>query len=291
MNLTTLFSIIKQKNVNPFYSFKVIAIGTLALAGNKSSAQQGFYIGLNTGVQTSSLLNKTDQAAGAELNYTQKVSVPVGIGGGYTFNKHFGVELDIIYSKQGQAYNGKYAASPDSTVYSTQIEHLAELNNMNIAPNSNYTADVVLNCLKVPVMLHYTGNTSKKVFFNSFIGPQINMLNSVVFHVNGQQTPLTGTNITPIDVYKKTTLDGVLGVGAGINLSSHLVLTADLRLDYGFGDVENKGETLTYKGSVEDYYPTSGRAATHNATGGLMVGIYYKFVKKAKDTKEAKGKK
>ena len=62
----------------------------------------------------------------------------------------------------------------------------------------------------------------------------------------------------------------------------NLVLTAHLRLDYGFGDVEKKDEMFTSGGVQQRFYST-GRVATHNATGGLMIGLNYKFVKKEKE--------
>ena len=256
-------------------SAKVIALCALSLAGTQSYAQKGFDVGLNSGVQTSSLINKQDQAAGEELDYSQKIHIPVGINVGYTFTKHMGVELDFIYVTQGQGYKGAVVNNPDPNVLSGLFYNLAYLNNINLT--NNYTAEIKLTNIKIPFLFRYTGNTDKKVFFHSFIGPQMDMVTGVKYYVNGTETPFKNESIQPKDVYKKMTIDGVLGIGAGMNLTSNLMLSADLRLEYGMGDIEDKSAS---DGSGGKFYP-SGRSATNNAAGGLMVALTYKFAKKA----------
>ena len=262
-------------------SAKVIALCALSLAGTQSYAQKGFDVGLNSGVQTSSLINKQDQAAGEELDYSQKIHVPIGINVGYTFTKHMGVELDFIYVTQGQGYKGVAVANPDGNVMSSAFSGLAQLNGDSLVTGASYTAETRFTNIKIPILFRYTGNTDKKVYFHSFIGPQIDMISSVTYYVNGNKTPFTGLDQTPSDMYKKMTLDGVLGVGAGFNLSSNLVLSADLRLEYGLGDVEKKSATLSSGGIQGGDFYGSGRTATNNASGGLMVALTYKFAKKA----------
>ena len=106
------------------------------------------------------------------------------------------------------------------------------------------------------------------------------MLSSAVFQVNGQTASFSSYGIKPEDMFKKTTLDAVIGVGVGINLSDNLVLGVHLRLDYGLGDVENKSETVTSGGTSSKVYD-AGRATTNNATGGGLISLNYKFAKKA----------
>ena len=261
-------------------SAKVIALCALSLAGTQSYAQKGFDVGLNSGVQTSSLINKQDQAAGEELDYSQKIHVPIGINVGYTFTKHMGVELDFIYVTQGQGYKGVAVANPDDNVMSSTFAGVADLNGKPVVVGDSYTAETRFSNIKIPVLFRYTGNTDKKVYFHSFIGPQIDMISSVNYYVNGNKSPLTGYDQTPSDMYKKMTIDGVLGVGAGFNLTSNLVLSADLRLEYGLGDVEKKSATIS-QGNISGNFYGSGRTATNNAAGGLMVALTYKFAKKA----------
>ncbi len=133
------------------------------------------------------------------------------------------------------------------------------------------------------MLFRYTGDNTKKTYFSSFIGPQIDMLSAASVQVNSQNASFSKFNTTATDLYKKTTLDAVFGVGVGINLSKNLVLSGHLRLDYGLGDAEDKSVTV---GGGKLY--NSARAATHNATGGALIGLTYRLTKKAKTTEKTK---
>jgi len=133
--------------------------------------------------------------------------------------------------------------------------------------------------MKIPVLIHYYTNNSKRVYFGVFAGPQITMINGVTLRINDKDMQLKTTDITPKDVYKSTTLDGVLGFGLGVNITSFLGVNANIRLDYSLGDVEKKDATATI-GSAKYKYYASTREVTHTATAGLMIGVYYKFGKK-----------
>ena len=260
---------------------KCVAAGCLLFIGAPSFAQSGFDFGLKGFLGTSSLLNSTDQAAGPELDYKNSIKIAGGISGGYNFNKHIGVELNVLYAKQGQSYKGEVSQITPSAngalILSDEFASLAAYN--NVAFSGNYTADISTTCIKIPVLFRYTGDNTKGVYFSSFIGPQIDILNSANVQVNGQSVSLAAYNIKEEDLYKKTTVDAVLGLGVGINLPANLVLSAHLRFDYGLGDVENKSETVSAFGSSVRVY-SSERAATNNATGGLLISLNYKLVKK-----------
>jgi len=45
-----------------------------------------------------------------------------------------------------------------------------------------------------------------------------------------------------------------------------------LRFDYGFDDVEKKDVMVSYSGAVPIRFYSTERQATHNITGGLMLG-------------------
>jgi outer membrane protein with beta-barrel domain len=280
MNLTKLTKTLRHKDARASFTRKAIALCALSMAAGPVFAQQGLDLGLRVMVQTTSLINSTDQAAGKELDYKNKVTAGGGIAGGYNFNNHMGAELDILYSKQGQGYIGDAAqiSSNSNAILSNEFRGLAASN--NIPFSGSYTANIALTCIKIPILFRYTGDATKSWFFSSFIGPQINMLSSAVFTVNGQTASFSSYGIKPEDMFKKTTLDAVIGVGVGINLSDNLVLGVHLRLDYGLGDVENKSETVTTGGTTSKAYDAT-RAVTNNATGGGLISLNYKFVKKA----------
>lgn len=257
-------------------TLSLAALCVLLFISKPSSAQKGFDFGINSGLQTTTLINQKDQAAGEELNYKQKIGVPLGVGCGYSFSNRLGVGIDVIYARQGQSYVGQIHPSTDPQIYLYQVQRLAAMDNIPL-PGS-YTADVLFSCVKVPLMFRYTSNAEKTVFFSSFIGPQLTMLNSVTLKINEQEVPLAGTGITQGDLYKKMLIDGVMGLGAGCNVTSNIVVTAQLRLEYSLSDAENKSATFTYQGQQQKYY-TDGRGTNHSASGGLMVGVHYRIAK------------
>ena len=269
---------------------KALALVALSIAGTHAYAQKGFELGLNSGVQSSTLINKEDQAAGQELDFSQKIHIPIGITAAYTFNNHMGVEVDFIYTHQGQGYKGVAVANPDGKVMSNAFSAIASDNGDPLVTGASYTAETKFTNIKIPILFRYTGNTDKKVYFHSFIGPQIDMISAVSYSVNGNNMWFKGSDQQASDMYKKMTIDGVLGVGAGINITSNIVLTADLRLEYGLGDVEKKDATLSFGGVTAGNFYGSGRSATNSDSAGLMIGLTYKFNKKApaKTTKTTK---
>ena len=109
------------------------------------------------------------------------------------------------------------------------------------------------------------------------MGPQVNILYNVAQEVDHVDEGYPNSNITPLGLYKPVTIDGILEFGAGYTLSSHIVLSAKARLDYGFEDVENKNVMVSYYGDPQSAFYSSNRGATHNATAGLLIGVDYKL--------------
>ena len=281
----------KQIAVNGSYTRKAIITAALSVAFCPLFAQSGFDFGLKGIFQASALINTQDQAAGPELDYKIKTGIAGGVSAGYSFTKHLGAEIDILSSTQGEGYVGVVNDINSSSVaiLSNEFKYLAQAN--NIPFTGNYTAQIYLHCLKIPLLFRYTGDNTKKVFFSSFIGPQINMLSSAKLKINGSDAPVpAAANLNFTDAYKKTTLDVAFGFGAGMNITDNLVLSLHLRLDYGLGDAENKSASVNYgSGTGTSNWYNSGRSANNNATGGGMVSISYRLVKKAKEPVKKSG--
>ncbi|MDR3667774.1 MAG: outer membrane beta-barrel protein [Ignavibacteriaceae bacterium] len=134
-----------------------------------------------------------------------------------------------------------------------------------------------LNYIKLPLMLSLTTDKTRQIFFTLLIGPQFNFLVDVAQEVNHNDLDYPNTNIKPIDLYKSVTINGVLALGSAYNLNSHLVLSARLRLDYGFNDVENKDVMVSYSCAVPVRFYSTERTATHNLTAALMLGLDFKL--------------
>jgi len=288
MSLQKLPKTMKQKNETPFFVRGIIAITALSIFTVHSFAQAGFDFGLKGEFQSSSLINIKDEAAGNELNFKDRAAVAGGVGVGYSFTKHIGAEIDVLYSPEGTQYTGITTDIPavDNGVICNELQRIAKLN--GIPFNGNYTADAYLNYIKIPILFRYNMNNTKRVFFSMFIGPQFDILSSATIKINGQTASSVAANLKASDVYKKSETDGVLGLGLGVNLSKNFVLSGHLRFDYGFGDAENK--SATYPGTTTDFY-NSKRGATNNATGGGMLTLSYKLLKKEKEKKKETDKK
>lgn len=268
-----------------------LAIGAMLFTSYSSFAQKGVDIGLRMNVQTSSLLNSSDQAAGPELDYKNNTGVAFGIGGGYMVNKHIGVGIDFLYSKQGQGYKGAGSQiNTGTTVPDLSQRFRADATLNGIGLTGGYTARRDVTYIKIPIMLRYTGNNTKKLYFSSFIGPQISLLTAAKYQINGAEMNLSSMQTDAKSQYKKMGIDLTLGVGAAVNLSQNISLSLHLRLDYGLGDAEDKSAQYYQSGAnggMKNYYPT-GRATTNNATGGGLISFNYKFLKKEKAPEKGK---
>ncbi len=284
MNLNKIKNPQNQSILKGSFARKAITAVAFSLACGPVFAQSGFDFGLKGIFQASALINKQDQAAGTELDYKVKTGISGGVSVGYSFTKHLGAEIDILSSTQGQGYVGVVSQINNNSapILSYEFKNLAFSN--SIPFTGNYTAQIYLHTLKIPILFRYTGDNTKKVFFSSFIGPQINMLSSASLKINDKDAPLSASakmNFT--DGYKKTTLDLAFGFGAGLNITDNLVVSLHLRLDYGMGDVENKSASITTTSGKVNYYDAT-RTANNNATGGGMVSLSYRLVKKVKET-------
>lgn len=255
---------------------RAIAICGLSLVTATTYAQKGFEIGVRSELQESMLINRSDINSGPVIDYANTMSfLAGGIGATYNINKKIGVEVDVLYSRQGQNFKGTNMQPTTDNAYNNQVYLQAKLN--DAITTGDYKAKAELNCIKVPLLFRITSDNSKKIYNTFSFGPQLNILHSAVYEVNKEDVALKGLNITPDDVYRKTTLDGVAALGIGVNLSSQFVFSAQLRVDYGFQDVEKKDAVYSYGGVDNTKYYSAGRSGANNATAGIMLGLNYKM--------------
>ena len=251
---------------------KIIVVFALTLTGACTFSQTAFEAGLRLNPEFTFLLNKNDENVGTQLDYANHFGyLSFGAGGVYNISGHLGLALDILFSREGQAFKGVLDNIPDSTAYSSIVVLQKLLANDTLI--GNYTALAELNFIKIPLMLSFSTLRVKPVFFNLMIGPQINILQGVAQEVDGVDHEYSGTNIKPKDLYMPFTIDGMIAVGAGFRVTPHLILAAHLRFDYGFSDVEKKDATISYSGMPPVRFYSTGRAATHNATAALMIAL------------------
>jgi hypothetical protein len=240
-------------------------------------AAQEFELGLRLNPEFTDLMNKNDDNAGNELDLTNHFGyLSGGVGAIYNFNNNIGLAVDLLFSREGQAFKGHFTGSPpDAATYSSVVNTQVSLNNTVIV--GDYVALAELNYIKLPIMFSLTSDNTQPYFFTLLVGPQFNFLEGVAQEVNNEDLEYPNTNIKPIDLYKSFTINGVLAIGGAYNLTPNLVLSARLRFDYGFNDVEKKDVMVSYSGAVPIRFYSAGRQATHNMTKALMIGLDFKL--------------
>jgi hypothetical protein len=254
-----------------------ISVAALLCSFASISKAQNLEIGLRYEPEFSTLMNKNDANAGPELNYASHYTYfNFGIGGVYNLSNNVGLAVDILFSREGQNFNGNFEGkTADPATYAAVVSTQAFLNNFIIT--GDYVALAELNYVKLPLMLSLTTDNTRPLFFTVLVGPQINFLYNVAQEVNHTDYNYPNSNITPFGLYKPITIDGVLALGIGINLTSHVILSARARFDYGFGDAENKDAMVSYYGAAPVHFYSSDREITHTATAGLLIGLDFKI--------------
>jgi hypothetical protein len=234
-------------------------------------------IGLRYNPEFTGLINRNDNAAGDELKLASHFGyLSFGAGVVYNISHHFGLAADLLFSREGQAFNGYFTGRPsDAATYSSVVSTQISLNNTLIV--RDYVALAELNYIKLPVMVSITSDNTKPLFFTLLAGPQFNVLEGVAQEVNHEDLDYPNSTVNPKDLYKTVTINGVLAIGAAYNISSQLVLSARFRFDYGFDDVENKDVMVSYYHAAPIHFYSTERQATHSVTGALMLGLDLKL--------------
>jgi opacity protein-like surface antigen len=243
-----------------------------------SSGAQKLEFGIRYNPEFTSLLNNNDNNAGSELDVANNFGYLLTFGAGaiYNFNANIGIGIDVLFSREGQQFKGHFTGNiPDAATYSSVVSTQVSLNNITIV--GDYVAKAELNFIKLPIMLSLTTDNTNPIFFTLLVGPQLNFLANVAQEVNGEDLAYPSSNIEPLNLYKPVTIDGVLALGSGYNLTSKLVLSIRFRFDYGFNDVEKKDVMVSYSGAPAKHFYSPERKATHNLTEGLMFSLDYKL--------------
>ena len=256
---------------------KCISIVTLFFVGALKADAQQIELGVRYNPEFTSLINKNDNNAGNKLELTNNFGYfSFGAGAIFNFNNNFGLAVDILFSREGQRFKGNFTGEPsDAATYSSVVNTQVSLNNMVIV--GDYVAKAELNYIKLPIMLSLTSDNTKPLFFTLLVGPQFNFLEGVAQEVNHNDLEYPNSNIESIDLYKFFTIIGVLAFGGAYNITPNMVLSARLRFDYGFDDVEKKDAMVSYSGAAPIRFYSPERQATHNITEALMIGLDFKL--------------
>lgn len=241
------------------------ALLTIAVAAAAFTAQaQDFRLGLGGGINTTWLANKNVSDAGDELDFAVTFGGSVGVEAIYSFSEKAGLSVGFLSSGHNQKYEGEFDAGLTTVTYESKLK---------------------MRYLDIPILFRLT--SASGTYFE--LGPQIGILTSAKEDAENS----TGVgNYEDRDV--KGTLNGtnvaaILGFGVDIDASENVIVTAGLRLGYGFTDVTKEYTTSEFAAlNDEEVAGATSSAhfndkgdfnyeATNRVFGGLHLGVSYKF--------------
>lgn len=94
-----------------------------------------------------------------------------GAGATCNFNNYIGLAVDLLFSREGQRFEGNFNGSPpDAATYSSVVSTQLSLNNTAIV--GYYVAKAELNFIKLPIILSLTSDNTRPLFFTLLVGPR-----------------------------------------------------------------------------------------------------------------------
>lgn len=233
---------------------------------------QEFKIGLGGGIYSTWLVNKNVSDQGDDLDFAVTFGGQVGLNMQYYFKDNLGVSMGLLFTGHNQKYTGDFGSG-----------------------GPTYEAKTKMRYLDVPFLLRMGGG-AKGAYFE--FGPQFGFLMSAE---DGASVTFGGvtTDTNGVDVkstLKSSNIAVILGFGVDIDASENVLISAGLRLGYGFTDVtkEYPSETALFAETDNVAFPTfnahykqgdSGGdtfkyQSTNRAFGGLFLSVMYKIPSK-----------
>lgn len=254
---------------------RFFALVFLLLAGYTSFSQ--IRLGATTGANVTALLDK-GLSEDPRYNSTYSITTaPIGFNFGWDISNKFGLQLESILSNQEQIF---------------------EI--VDVAKEAIGNRKLDMQYLQIPMMMKFMGGSSRGARTNFSLGPQMSVLLDAVESMqheggtlqkpddpdwqmpegatdNGDGTytvpPMPGT-----DVYTKAAGDFAnmqfqiaAALGMDIDLSKHLMLTTQVRVNYSLTDMRNQDVfDAIASGNSSDIV-----SASANVLIGVQVGVHY----------------
>ncbi len=236
------------------------------------------HIGATTGLNATFVLDKgLKEDPRYNSTYTYQWA-PVGMSFGIDFGRKIGLQLESILSNQGQLY---------------QVVNAAE----EIAGKR----DISLQYINLPLLLQFKGGGGGRARSNFNFGPQLGLLtkareliqfdpgtytipNDPNFELppnaidNGDGTyTLTETFTQELtkanNDFRNAEFQVALGFGMDIDLSKHLYLSTQVRVNYSLTDMRNQDVIDAIRsGNASDIF-----GARANMLVGVQMGLHYMF--------------
>ena len=275
----------------------ILAAALLSCGFFAAKAQTGPYVGIVSGYNSTWVLDKN---LFDDPNYDSRTtwnSAPFGAVVGYKLNPSSSFQVEVFKNNMGAEFDIK-----GSNVFGGETKTVGEKR-------------IELRYLSVPVLYKLT--TGDKVRFNFHFGPQFNFLQQgsevnqmnerAVLRANLSSTDLTAADITlyggapatSLDVeipnksvvldagtynrpdnatyvesekenFNSTDIGAAIGLGLEADIVGNLYFSANLRLYYGFKDI--RSDKWVEMEESRGYYDSR-----NNVTGGVQVGLHYRF--------------
>ena len=201
------------------------AVLFMSIAAQDVIAQKGWNVSAKVAPQVSIFYNEDDYKTDNDFEEKKMVNAAFGVGVGYNFTSHSGLELGVLYSLQGQKYKKE---------------------NIELKQKMNY--------IKLPLTFNYNFNPRGKITMVGKLGPQLNILaSSKITDANGKR--ISG-DIK--EMFNDVTLGAVAAVTTQFSLGKQWYLTTGLRYDFDITNAENKNHPDYPVGRKKAYNMTGG---------------------------------
>lgn len=248
----------------------LLIIGCLVIlfsANLYSQKGKEIILGAGTGVTSTWIVNQNFYGE-PECEYAPKYGYALNLNFGYNFTEHIALMAEFQYSQQGQKYKDKQ--SWDGNVFPI-VER-----------------DITLKYFNIPLLFKYMFGT-KSTQFRVLVGPQLGILwdaeqeylrtetagNTDLKRISTYVDDLEGNNfdVTAPDINDRimpVDIGAVLDIGADFSPSKVFFISAGLRFNYGFTDINSEPYRLeNYKG--ESY------ELSNNISGGLYLSFNFRL--------------
>ena len=249
-------------------------------------AQKGQYIQVWGGFQSTQIDNAQESYYGSSslesVNLVETDRPVFGIDYFWNFHNYFGLQTGLIYSMQGQKYNGFIIHDANDPTGHNPADS-----------NINYTSQVLLNYIKVPFLFRFNSGKEETsiVDVSIFAGFQIAYLADVQ-DISSNPAPPANLTQDPIDFrkfYKPLDFEWTAGLQVNIFVSQYWGIAIGARYDRSLEDMESK-DIVYDKNRIypaEWYYPISvkkvstpsqddqyDRFSSKNNSVGAFIGIF-----------------
>ncbi len=232
----------------------------ILLISFNSMAQKGkeLIFGAGTAITSTWIMNQNFYGE-PEVDYAPKMGYAVSFNIGYNFTENISAIAELQYSLQGQKYEGKQ--------------------NIN-GQKCEVKRDINLRYFNIPLFFKYAFGT-EDVKFRVLAGPQIGILleatqdytrdgqkqGGPVYDLDGEEFIPYTSNIT--DRVTHIDISMAVDVGADIHVSDKFYVSAGIRGNYGFKDINAPAYRLQ---DLDREYK-----ASQNVWGGLYVSFNFKL--------------